>query len=263
MTIQWGDTGKVVIGSLKTFNTTVTPNETLLGTAQSLGTTTPTGGASGDISYTIQASDLPTITPKPISVKYSAYLIICGLNSSGASITLTYNVLKNGVSLASNQTQTAVTNANYWTHSHYRWYDVQVGDTIEAQTWASAAGVTLNYYAIVIYPTRMELTKCPVVKDLSMTLSSPAMTKGNPSGVGNGNFNVFPTTGGDFLGLFATSNVIPSLSIASSTNGKSLGGLERGDRSTSTSTTLSSTFYPFNYQRSFYPSTVSFREILR
>lgn len=264
MAIQWGDTGRVVIGALRNFNITVNPNENLLGTPQNLGTSAPTGGAAGDISYTIQTSDLPTFNPSPISTKYTAYLIICGQNNSGASVTLTYNVLKNGSSVVANQTHTGVTNANYWTHSHYRWYDVKVGDTIEVQTWASAAGVTLNYWAVLIFPTRLDVTKSYTVRDLNIIIAKPLLTKGNPSGQNAGSWNMRVCTPTSNFFAQSGSFYLPGAWIAGVNNGGyGLGDTEKGDRTMGTTTTLSPTYYPYNYQVSGYPSVTTFREVLR
>lgn len=265
MTIQWGDTGKVVVGPLKTFTvTTPTPYENLLGTPQSLGTVAPTGGAAGDISYTLQASDFPTISPSPYSTKYCAYFIVSGQNLSGASVTLTYNILKNGTNLFANQSTASVINNNYWTHSHYRFYDVSVGDTLEVQTWASATGVNLSYYAVFILPTRMELTKASIVKDFSLTPSSQTLTKGTPSPALTGAWYIYPTNATtDNLTLNAASTRTSiAICINAALNGFSLGRIGNGDAALSSGIQSNSSNHPY-YYKNYYPASVSFREILR
>lgn len=265
MTIAWGDTGRVAFGSLKTFNVTLaTPYENLLATPQSLGTAAPTGGAAGDISYTLTSSDFPTISPSPYSVKYCAYLILSGQNLSGSSANVSYSVLKNGTSIVSNITQSGVANNNYWTHTHYRFYNVQVGDKLEAQTWASVTGVNLNYYSVVVFPSQLELTKADIVKNMSMTLSaSSSMTKGNPTVATTATWMMYPTNSTSAsMSIGAGTYTALSACIDSALNGYSLGRLNYGDASLLTYTMTSGTYYP-DYVKTVYPSQISFREVLR
>lgn len=262
--IQWGDTGRVVYSPLKTFNISLaTPYENTLTTPQTLGTTTPTGAAAGDISYTIQQSDLPVISPNPLSVQYCAYLITSGLNATGSTVNLSFNVLKNGTSVITNQAQNNIANNNYWTHSHFRFPNVKVGDTIEAQTWSNIAGVTLNYYAVIIYPTSMQLTTATIVKELTYTMNgNPTLAKSTSHAATTASLLVYPSTNTSAnIGASSGSLLFHAACINSSAVGYS-GRLQNGDAGTGTNTSTNTGYWP-NYSQNAYPSQISFREILR
>ena len=233
-----------------------------MGTPQSLGTSAPTGGAAGDISYTLSASDFPIITPSLYSTKYCAMLVISGQNLSGATATVNFNVLKNGTSIIANQSQTNVINNNYWTHSHYRFFNVSIGDKLEAQIWSSVTGVNINYYSIIILPSQMELTKSTIVKDLNVTLSTFSFSKGVP--VTTGQFLYYPTNSNanNIAINNGTTYVVNSACIATLMNGYGLGRLNISDASLSSGVASSSTIWP-NYYRNAYPSIITFREVLR
>lgn len=273
MTILWGDTGKIVYGPLKKFTISANPYELLKTTT---GTSTSTDimnlpsaePSSGDglITYTLQQSDLPTMTPSPLSTKYTAYLIVSGKNSSGATVTLNYSLYKNGTAIVSNATQTGVVNNNFWTHSHYRFYDVNVGDTLKVTVWCATAGVTLDYVAVVVFPTRLELTKALIVKDLNITVNNPVLTKGTPGVLNNSNWLIYPASNTTFtiggVGTSLNQITIGSLSIHAGLNGFSLGRINNGDSTQSTNTQSSATLHPA-YSTNYFPTSISFREILR
>lgn len=263
MTILTGDTGLVSVGTLKTFNITMaTPNETLLasGSEIALPTAEPAGGAAGSVQITVQASDLPTIDPTPYSTKSTAFLILSGKNTTAGALTISYSVYKNGVSVATT-TQSVAAN-NFWTHTHYRFYDVVPGDILEGRVWCATAGLNLDYYALVVYPTRMDLTKSATVQDLNCTVVLPTLTKGTPGASVTGLWNIYPsnvTNAGVGLQVFAN---FPSLCIRSDLNGFATGRPTNGDVQVSSNVAVHATNHP-SFARNYYPSVISFREVSR
>lgn len=248
-----------VYGATKTFTTALaTPRETLLGTPVALPTTEP---GTSQITYTVQSSDLPTITPSPISVKYTALLYAGGKNADAASQTVNWRVLKNTVSIATNP-QTGVAASNFWTHGYFQFYDVSVGDVLEIRLWASSTNVNYDYYAISIIPTRMNLGTAYMNKDVSYSnYVATNLSSGTPSVNIGSAFNFYPTTsaGAGTNQQFSTNITYGALSW----NGTYYSGrAEKGDNNISTSTLTHATSRPY-YQRTSVPGTISFREVLR
>lgn len=270
MTTLSGDTGKIAYGPLKTFNISLASpiNETLQGTPITLGTSEPASGGTGVTSYTIQSSDLPTITPAPYSIKYCAYVVVSGRNTSGASVSVNYSIYKtpSGGTQAQVVAPTVQTVANnlYWTETHYRFYDVQVGDILEVRNWASvASGVTLDYCALVIYPTRIEITKSTMVRDLNYTMNSGAvLTLGTPNPAVGANWNVYLVNNQSLSQV--GNSVDMKFTVASinlSANGFS-GRQANGDATLSTGPQTHATNHPYYYKGAF-PSKITFRELLK
>lgn len=258
MTVQWGDTGRVAYGPLKTFNITLAnPRETLNGTPTALPTTEP---ATSQISFTIQSSDLPTISPAPISLKYAALLYASGKNTDAASQTVNWRVLKNSVSVATGS-QTGVASNQFWTHSYFQFFDVAVGDVLEIRLWSTSANVNYDYYAIALQPTRINLGKSYINKDVSYTnlVNHPALALGTP--------NVQSTA---FTGVNACSIANQPTNVSGSATFGALswtspyfaGRINNADQVTSVTTLTHATNHP-QYQRNSIPSAISFREVLR
>lgn len=263
MTIQWGDTGKIVTGTLKTFNITLNPNESLISATQNLGTAAPTGGAAGDVSYTIKASDLPTISPTPISCQYTAHLIVTGQNNSGASGSVNYNLLKNSTAIVSNQSQASIASANYWTQTHYR-TTVVVGDVLEIQLWGSATGFTLLYAALILYPRMPQLSNVYILKDVNFTLTAPTLTATGqtPAVAITQGWNVYPTNLTNTAISSASSFTMPSANFSDSSRFYFGRAFYDGVSSAGTYTQTHATNHPY-YGRCDYPSQITYREILR
>jgi hypothetical protein len=252
-------------GSLKTFTVTPTPNETLLTTPINLPTSAPTSG-DGVVTMTIQASDLPVISPSPYSTKYVAFLIVAGKNTNAAATTINYSVYKtpSGGSQSSvilNQTQTSVATNVFWSQTHYRFYDVNVGDTLEVRLWASVTGVNLDYYSLLILPSRMELTKSDCVKDLNLTVSDslPLYTKGTIGGGSIQGIMVYVNSGNLNNVNISGSTIIPFLGINSSASYFS-GRLFFGDNQQSTNSSTHATNRPVITRNSYF-SKITFREV--
>jgi hypothetical protein len=257
MTVQLGDTGKVAYGTLKTFNIALaTPRETLLGTPVALPATEP---ISGQFSFTVQAADLPTITPSPISTKYTALVYAGGKNADAAAQNVNWRVLKNGVSVATG-THTGVPASQFWTHGYFQYMDVVVGDVLEIRLWSPSANVNYDYYSIAISMTRVQLGNAQINKDvLYGTGVFSSLVSGTPSAQLTHTCTVFPSD-------------VNTVGVGLSNN-HNFGALkwnatyqafrtELGDNTITTQTFASTTNRPV-YRRNAIPGTISFREVLR
>lgn len=264
MTIQWGDTGKIAYGPLKTYTFSLaTPNETLLGTpVASLPTANP---GTPQITITIGNSDLPTISPSPISVKYCAILYVGGKNTDAAAQTINYQCYKNGGAVSGATGSQSVASNNFWTMSHYRFYDVSVGDVLGVSLWSASANMNYDYYALVVYPTRPNIGKAAINTNVAYgALINPSLTKGTPNVVFSNNPLIYPVnTANNFSLNGAMTFGTLSWSLNSPTVAYYAFQTYHSDNTTSSTTSDTSATYRPNYRRSTIPSTISFREILR
>lgn len=259
MTILIGDTGKTAHGTLKTFNISIpAAREVSLGSS----TLPSSEGATNQVSFTVQTSDLPTITPSTTGLKYLAVIIVGG-KSGVAATTVNYRLFKNGSSLlTSNASHLA---GQYWTQTHWRWFDVANGDVLEVRNWANVADATIDYCAIQIYPVNLFVSASNVMlKDLTLGATlQPAITGAGvrsvlvglnnaysltPTSISTINANV--TTTAPVLGSIVPN---PSFGIVRVTTGEL----------NATSTGAANHASLISYQRNCYPSSISFREVLR
>lgn len=156
MTIQIGDSGKATQGTLKKFDITMpTPRETSLGVI----TLPITEGSTNQVSYTVQTGDLPVITPTQISFKYLATLYVAGKTVTAA--TISYKIFKNGAMVTSGTN--AVAANTFYTFSHFRYFDVVVGDVLEVRTWSNQVDSNIDYGAIKIFPASIYLAPPNVI----------------------------------------------------------------------------------------------------
>lgn len=256
MTVQLGDTGKVAYGTQKTFAITIAaPRETLDGSPTVLPTTEP---ATSQISFTVQTSDLPTITPSPNSMKYVAILYGAGKNTDAASQTVSYRILKNGVSVATGSITATPTN-NFYTVSCYQFYDVVVGDVLELRLWATSANVNYDYYAIAVLPTRVSFGKAYLNKDVVYGSAVTALLiSGTPNAVSSPQPYIYPTTS-NTLNLFSAGITVNALNWHSTYNafqayhGDNQLGVIGGNHATNRP----------SYRGGTTISSISFREVLR
>ncbi|WP_026694073.1 hypothetical protein [Peribacillus kribbensis] len=257
-----GDTGKQAHGPLKTFNiTTATPRETAI-TSNLLPSAE---GTANQVSYTVQNSDLPVITPNPGSMKYTVGVYVSG-KAGAAATTINYRIFKNGVSIAqSNHTATA---GQYWTSSHFRWADVAPGDLLEVRVWANVADATIDYSAIQIFPYLTYLAKPgSILKDVVISGTNtvinltgagvrsvtPPSTQGisiNLSNITSARTTI-STSGTNYL--FYAMPVHPTLGMFRVEYGDN-GGLSTQSNSSATD---------IRQFRNFLPTFISFREVLR
>jgi hypothetical protein len=267
MALLLGDTGKVAVGSLKTIKTIMaTPREDNIDvTPVNFSTDLPTIQTSTvGATFTVQASDLPTI--QGTSVKYTAFLIVSGKNTTAGSINVSSQGFKNGTSVATSTTLSTPAN-NYWAHTYYRFYDVVPGDILNVQVWAGATGVSYDYCALIIFPSRYQCSKEGVIlKDITFTdfqaapLSlAPASSGGTlGGGLNNQAYNVYVNISNTVVAGTTGTVLYPAIGFTSNF------GLLRsnnGDAALNSYTNANSTNR--NYARLAVPLTITFREILR
>lgn len=255
MTVLNGE-GGLRVGPLKTFTTTLaTPRENLLTTPVAMPSTEPT---TAQISITVEVGDLPTISPSPISTKYTALIYAGGKNADAAAQNVSWRVLKNGVSVATG-TQSAVPINAFWTHSHPQLFDIAVGDVLEIKLWSPSANVNYDYYAIQVYPTNINLGTASLNKEVTYSgFILPSLTSGTPAANVSGNFLVAPSslvsasinmnTGIVVFGALAWDPIYRS------------GRVNFGDVSRGAITTTHATNRPL-YNRNYFPTSISFREL--
>lgn len=258
MTIQYGDTGKVTYGTLKKFTLTpATPRETLNGIPTSLPIAEP---GTAQISFTVQSSDLPTISPAPISLKYTAILYAAGKNTDAASQTVSYRLLKNSISVTSGASSSVVTN-NFYTLSFYQLFDVSIGDVLEIKLWSASANVNFDYFALVILPTRVNVGSSYLNKDVVYGSTTTAtLTQGTPSVVSATSPYIYPTASTTLNILIPSAGITVNAMHWNSTYNAFQ--VYYGDNQTGVIGASSATIRP-SYRGGVLPSSISFREILR
>lgn len=122
-------------------------------TYDTVGTALPTSEPTeSQIVYTIQESDLPVSTDKTATMKFTALLYGGGKNNGASAATVSYRILKNGVSVTTGSSSVAA--SNYYTISCYQLYDVKAGDVVEIRLWATAVTVDYRYKAMGVVVTR-------------------------------------------------------------------------------------------------------------
>lgn len=258
MSLLIGDTGKAQIGLLKSYAITPgTARETLLtgGSILTLPTTEP---ATAQVSFTVQSSDLPTI-PGNVPMKYNVSLVCSGKIGVAASV-VNYRVLKNGVSVAQAAGASA-TATQFWTHTHWRTFDVQLGDVLDVKYWAVQSDVTLDFYGLIAYPSQPMLYKQGMIlKDLTFSnvINSPTFTT-TFSVPQIWNFFTYPLSVTTAISIGTGTTAYPAI-VPNNTYG--LFRTAQGENSASnTDQRVSATQRQMAAQ--YYPSNISFREVLR
>jgi hypothetical protein len=167
--------------SLKTLNITYqTPQETLLGTPETLPTSEP---ATPQISYTVAQSDLPTFNMSPYQKKWVA--IVIGAGKAVTAATIYYRMKKNGASVA---TGSSSVSANYYYTRECFFYDVAVGDVLELALWSNQTDSNWDYKAYQIQVSRLILLDKPRLLspcNFAALATQPVLTLGNPSSTTN------------------------------------------------------------------------------
>ena len=167
-----------LLTSRKILNITYqTPQETLLGTPETLPTTEP---ATPQISYTVAEADLPTLSLSMYSKKWVAFLIGAGKAVTAARIY--YRMKKNGASVKTGSSTVAAANTFYTWNCHF--FNVAVGDVLEIALWSSVADSNWDYKAYhvvvsrIIPDAKVRLLKNFVTGSL---FQLPTLTLGNPA----------------------------------------------------------------------------------
>jgi hypothetical protein len=166
-----------IFTSLKTLNITYqTPQETLLGTPETLPTTEPT---TPQISYTVANADLPTFNLSPYQKKWVA--IVIGAGKAVTAATIYWRMKKNGASV--NNGSSSVSANNFYTWNCF-FYDVAVGDVLELALWSSVSDSNWDYKAYQIQVSRLIMLNKPrllVPCNFAASALHPTLTLGNQS----------------------------------------------------------------------------------
>lgn len=282
MAIRWGDTGKVVVGTKKTYTfTPAIPREDnivlnpsyFVTDLYSAGHTTEATAYSAKI--TIQESDLPVITPSPKAMKYCAFFLVGGYNYNAAQQSVVTRPFFNGVQQQVANTHAIATNSRNWTHTIARFPDVKVGDELDAKMWALGSGISFECIALMIVPTQVKFfEKNTILTDVYVSASNgPSLSQNWVSpinGLTNGTWstpnaqapNIYWGSSNATSGFFVQLHIAGNYTIpAISSNLDYFLRMQAGDVGPGTTNyTHSSLKY---YQRPMFPVEVSFREVLR
>lgn len=173
---------------------------------------------------------------------------------------INYRVLKNGSSVVQTSGASAAAN-QVWTHTHWRTFDVVVGDVLEIRYWAVQADVTLEFYGLIAYPSQPDVSKRgTILKDLALgsLLTTPNFTTATTT-VQTGNFLIYPapttTASLSISGALTLSAIIPY----------TLYGLFRNTSGESNAASTNQAVHAtqIQIQKLLFPSTITFREVLR
>jgi hypothetical protein len=163
--------------SLKTLNITYqTPQETLLGTPETLPTSEP---GTPQIGYTVASDDLPTFNISPYQKNWVA--IVIGAGKAVTAATIYWRMKKNGASVG---TSSGSVSANNYYTIHAYFFDVAVGDVLELALWSNQTDSNWDYKAYQIQVSRLILLNTPRLLspcNFAALATHPALTLGNPS----------------------------------------------------------------------------------
>jgi hypothetical protein len=241
-----------MLTSLKTLNITyATPQETLLGTPETLPTSEP---ADPQISYTVQASDLPTFSFTPILKTFIGH--VYGAGKFVTAGTLSWRMLKNGVSVA---TGTASVSANYYYTVNSNFLGVVAGDVLALKLWSSVSDSNWDYKALFVDVTRVKPIKERLLylcNFASMTVM--VLTLGSPSI--DASYSIRACHCDDYLATFFSAAKLYESLYAKDTYG--IFRLDRGDYTASNSAevTTNATYRP-RYRRNWLPAQITMRGI--
>ena len=173
-----------LLTSLKTLNITYqTPQETLLGTPETLPTAEP---ATPQIAYTVASADLPTFNLPPYQKMWVAFLF--GAGKAVTAATIYWRMKKNGASVRTGSS--AVAAATFYTVDSF-FNNIAVGDVLELALWSSVADSNWDYKAYQIQVTRLILLNKPRLLlpcNFAGIAAHPNLTLGNPSIYGTAGF---------------------------------------------------------------------------
>lgn len=157
MTVQWGDTGRTAIGTLKTLNITPYVSEqNVTSTALPVGANASSVPASPVFSFTVNSTTMaPTFSGVKVLNYVGAYgFCVSGQNTSGAAQTVYFQINKNGSSYKTGSL--SITNNNYWTVTLCDATIVN-GNVIDVYIWTPAAsGVNYFYQCTYCQPSQVD-----------------------------------------------------------------------------------------------------------
>ena len=200
------------------------PDIQTLDTPEALPTSEP---ATAQVSMTVASSHLATWSPFELEHIDCAILYAAGQNTSGSAITVYYRVEKNGASIATGSG--SVPAGNFYTWSHYRFPEAQIGDVLTCKLWASASGCDWRKKALAIWPSSIGPKGQPIVELVfhSIILRSVGTTV-SPNPV-----LLYPVISGSPPSYITTSGVRIALWLSNSVYG--LGVVHAGEASRTSS----------------------------
>lgn len=273
MAILQGDPGKAAVGTLKTFTISYpTLFERLQGTPLSVPNVASIPGTAID-TYTVQTSDIPTINgSRTLSARYCAQLTVSGKNNDSVNRTLNYQINKNGTSAVSG---TFTANAGQmWTVVAY-FRDVTSSDVIDVYVWCTASTlINYDFLGIAVIPTGVQLSssKTYLYKDVTYVIGNNAAFTNATNQGSSGNWYLNPyyftsvtTSNAQNLQLSSGTWIFPFIYFPPQAGSTPLpahfGRVNNGDilqgQVNFNHATLRS------YFKQFYPTSISFREVLR
>jgi hypothetical protein len=175
-----------------------TPQETLLGTPETLPTSEP---GTAQISYTVADGDLPSFNSPPYQKKFIAVLI--GAGKAVTSAIIYFRMKKNGASVATGSNSVS---ANYYYTWQCYFYDVAVGDVLELALWSNQTDSNWDYKAFQIQVSRLipfDKLRLLLPCNFAALVAHPVLTLGTP--------NAYTTSN---LFLYHDDKVLPSIAAA-------------------------------------------------
>jgi hypothetical protein len=206
---------------------------------------------------TLQASDFPTWSFQPASCKYVGKVFISIYNNSGDSKSINWKIYKNNTQVLLGSSP--FNNLNYGGMTA-NFYNVTVGDVIEIAIWFSPnTNITVQGYLFHVVPTQLLPTSKPCI---DVNYSFDKYTYPSPLS------SIFGFDTREYLG----SNITNSISSATSRTFTGLSfisqnsyGLFRygaGDYFSSNNVYGNSSASLQNIAVSYYPTTITYRELL-
>lgn len=276
MTVLWGEQTNSRSGTLKRYDITIQPEQITI-PAIDLPTSKP-----ADYQYTFTVSNLnkPIITPSPISFKQVGTMYVAGQNLSGGTATITLESYKNG-QLITTTTNSNVANNYYWTANwctqetaNNNYIGVVIGDTISFKIWANVPGVKMDYYALILYASRIYTGHISVC-DVSFTsnlFSNSGLSTRTP--IANGWTGQYLIPVATDLSASVNNLNIGSIAITSLNNGQNypflklnpiygFGAMQIGDWQSGNLAISTSLTNKLTVTQQLYPTSISFREFLR
>lgn len=247
MTVQLGRSAQPLLGPWQECNITYpSAQETLLSTAEALPTSEPTDA---QVSYTVASSDIPTIEGA-MSWVNCGLLYVAGLNSSGSTLTVNVRLLKNGTSVTTGNKSVAT--SNYYTFT-IPINDIAVDDVLTVKIWTSASGVTWDYKAFCVQPSRIQVARLSqlLVNCAFTTTAKPVLSLGSLSYSSENYYLYFmssPTALNNNFSLYCFKQIATY----------NVGRISYGDNTTSIQSRTSTTYHPY-YYRNFVPTKITYR----
>jgi len=201
-----------LLTSRKILNITYqTPQETLLGTPETLPTTEP---ATPQIGCTVASADLPTFSITPYSKVFIAAMY--GAGKFVTAGTVYWRTKKNSVSVATGSL--AVTANTFYTVNAF-FYDIAVGDVLEIALWSTVTDSNWDYKAYQIQvsrvvPIRQRNLKDPTIQNF---IQEPGLTLGTPGTAASYACTVWSSDKGN--GVYAAGSATYNLMYAGVTYG--------------------------------------------